>query len=68
MPLFYINNDNEDDVCRCRESRLEQRTITINGTDIHGKIAAFTGVVQSVSHDATRKAGRRYSVTILPCG
>ena len=66
MPLFYISEDNENDVQRCQESRLEGRPITITATDIDGKIAAFTGVVQSVAHDGTRKPGRRFSVTILP--
>ena len=66
MPLFYISEDNENDVQRCQESRLEGRPITITAIDIDGKIAAFTGVVQSVAHDGTRKPGRRFSVTILP--
>jgi hypothetical protein len=65
MPLFYISNDDENDVRRCHESRVEGRPITITGIDISGKVAAFTGIVQSVAHDAMRKAGRRYSVTIL---
>jgi hypothetical protein len=65
MPLFYISHDNEQDVRRCHESRSEGRPIVITGIGIDGKVAAFTGIVQSVAHDAMRKAGRRYSVTIL---
>jgi hypothetical protein len=65
MPLFYIVDDNENDVRRCRESRSEGCQITIAGIDISGKVATFTGIVQSVAHDAIRKPGRRYSVTIL---
>ena len=42
MPLFYISEDNENDVQRCQESRLEGRPITITAIDIDGKVAAFT--------------------------
>ena len=63
--IFYIGNDDENDVRRCHESRVEGRPITITGIDISGKVAPFTGIVQAVAHDAMRKAGRRYSVTIL---
>jgi hypothetical protein len=65
VPVFYISNDNENDVIRCRESLAEGHSIVITGIGIDGKVGAFTGVVQSVAHNAMQKPGRRYSVTIL---
>jgi hypothetical protein len=62
MPLFYISHDNEKDVRRCHESRLEGRPVVITGIGIDGKVGAFTGVVQSVAHDPMWAEGRRYSV------
>ena len=65
MSQFYISNDNENDVRRCNESLTGRRSITITGLNMDGQVGAFTGVVQSVEHDATRDKGRHYRVTIL---
>jgi hypothetical protein len=65
MPQFYISNDDENDVRRCNESRAFRQSITITGLNMNGQVAAFSGFVQSVEHDAKRDGGRRYRVTII---
>jgi len=65
MSQFYISNDDENDVRRCNESLAFRQSITITGLNMNGQVAGFTGVVQSVAHDAKRDVGRRYKVTIL---
>jgi hypothetical protein len=57
MPLFFIIDDNENDVRKCHESRLKQRSISISGTDISGEETIFAGIVQSIVRDHTAQAG-----------
>ena len=47
---FYISNDDEADVQKCKESRDSRTSTTIIGRTIDGFIKPFTGVVQSVEH------------------
>jgi hypothetical protein len=61
---FYISNDSEVDVQRCKESRDTGRPITIIGLTRDGLLKAFNGVVQSVEHDPKRNPGTRFRVTI----
>jgi len=64
MTQFYICNDSEHDVRRCRESRDTRRPITITGLTRDALVKAFSGVVQSVEHDLSRNPGTRLRVTI----
>ena len=61
---FYISNDDEDDVQKCKGSRDFRTSITITGRTIDGFTKAFTGIVQSVEHDLARAPGARWRVTI----
>ena len=61
---FYISNDDEADVQKCKESRDSRTSTTIIGRTIDGFIKPFTGVVQSVEHDLARAPGTRWRVTI----
>ena len=62
MSQFYISDDSEADVQRCKESRDSRTVITITGRTTDGFIKAFTGIVQSVEHDAARSPGTRWRV------
>ena len=61
---FYISNDDEADVQKCKDSRDSRTSITIIGRTIDGFIKPFTGVVESVEHDLARGPGARWRVTI----
>ena len=61
---FYISNDDEAAVQKCKESRDSRTSTTIIGRTIDGFIKPFTGVVQSVEHDLARGPGARWRVTI----
>jgi hypothetical protein len=64
MSQFYIINDDENDIRRCNASRDDQMVIAITGVAIDGHIKGFTGIVQSVEHDAIRDQGKRWRVTM----
>ena len=64
MNQFYILDDDEDAVWRCKMSQLDGTTITIAGLTAEGEIKLYTGVVQSLVHDAERDPDRRWRVTI----
>lgn len=63
MAQFFINT--EADRRRCDGSRDSRQPITISGLDQRGKIAAFTGVVQSVESGVERFPGYPWRVTII---
>jgi hypothetical protein len=64
MSQFYISDDSEAGVQRCKESRDSRTLITIMGRTTDGFIKAFTGIVQSVEHDAARSPGTQWRVTM----
>ena len=65
MSQFYIADDDKNGVQRCKESQLDGMPITITGLTAEGEVKGFTGIVQSLVHDAKREPDRRWRVTIF---
>jgi hypothetical protein len=65
MSQFYISNDNDYDVWRCKQSQRDRIPITITGVTVEKHIKQFMGIVESVENDAKLAPGKRWRVTIL---
>jgi hypothetical protein len=64
MDQFYIRDDDEDGIRRCKLSQIDGTSITIAGLTAEGQVKLYTGVVQSLVHDEQRDPDRRWRVTI----
>jgi hypothetical protein len=64
MNQFYISDDDEDGIRRCKLSQIDGTPITIAGLTAEGQVKLYTGVVQSLVHDEKRDPDRRWRVTI----
>jgi hypothetical protein len=65
MSVCYLRNDSEIDAERCRISLREKTRLTIFALDCAGRIACFTGVIQSIQFDPGRNIGMRWRVIML---
>jgi hypothetical protein len=64
MSQFFIRDDDEDGIRRCKLSQIDGALITIAGLTADGQVELFTGVVQSLVHDGKRDPDRRWRVTL----
>jgi hypothetical protein len=62
LSVFYLRDDNEADLERCRDSLDGRAPVTITGLGLDGRIATFTGFVQSIEYNEKRGAGTRWLV------
>jgi hypothetical protein len=62
---FYISDDDQSGVGRCKESQLDGVPITITGLSAEGEVKGYTGIVQSLVRDAKRDPVRRWLVTVF---
>jgi hypothetical protein len=62
MPQFYAKAEDER---RCRDAVIDRQPILITRRTLEGKIAAFTGLVQSVKGGHKVYAGYPLRVTMV---
>jgi hypothetical protein len=60
---FYIGND--EDVLRCRQSRVGHRPITITGKTENEETMTFTGIVVAVEYVRTNPPRMSWRVTMV---
>jgi hypothetical protein len=65
MSMCYLRNDSAIDAERCRISLREKSRITIFGLDGEGRMACFTGIIESMQFDPGRAIGMRWRVIML---
>ena len=64
MPQFYLRDDNVSSVRRCNQSRRTRQVITISGLDrLTGRLASFTGIVETVQIDQSATKEKRFLAT-----
>jgi hypothetical protein len=64
MGVFYICNDSEIDAERCCISMGKKLPIGVYALDSEGRMAHFSGIVQSVHFDFERPTGMRWRVVM----
>jgi hypothetical protein len=65
LSVFYIKDDSEAELERCRDSLDDRAPVTITGgLGLDGRIATFTGFVQSIEYNEKRAVGTRWRVTM----
>jgi hypothetical protein len=65
MSMCYLRNDSEIDAERCRISLREKSRITLFALDGKGRMACFTGVIESMQFDPDRAICMRWRVIML---
>ena len=62
MTQFYLSDAYT--MRRCQESVADRKAVTVTGETGDGRVAAFTGVVQSVEDQGANKPSRRWRITM----
>jgi hypothetical protein len=65
MSQFYIGDDDETSVQRCKYSQLDGTPVTVTGLSAQGEVKEYAGIVQSLVRDGKRDPDRRWQVTMF---